>query len=111
MVGMPERKYINPLTDKDKIITRIETDGHRVVSFSVQYEALIYSRWRKIVRYDSAHGHPHRHVFNPDSTEYYHLLMTEDNNDALTEAQIVIKKSFITMRERYIIAIDRKRGN
>lgn len=65
---MPERarSWIMPLSDVDRIAIRLVTDGHDVLQFSVQYEALIAGHWRKLTRYDNAHGSgPHRHVYYP----------------------------------------------
>jgi len=41
------------------------TERGRVVSFVVQLELHIGGRWRPVVRYDSAHGDAHRHLFRP----------------------------------------------
>jgi hypothetical protein len=34
----------------------------------IQYEAKINNNWHPIVRYDTAHGFPHRDILNPDGT-------------------------------------------
>jgi hypothetical protein len=106
---MPKQSktYTISLTDADRIIVRQVRNGYNISTFSVQYEALIYSRWHKITRYDSAHGHPHRHVYYPNRKEYKHPMSTADNNHAFTEAQLVIKKNFMSMKSRYILLIDR----
>lgn len=103
--------YTNLLTDKDRIKVRQVTSGHDVIDFSVQYEALIESRWRKIARYDSAHGQPHRHVYRPNDKEYKHPMNEQDNNLAFTEAQTVIKRNFMALKERYIIALGNAEGD
>ena len=36
-----------------------------IVEFRIQYEAFIAGHWHPIVRYDSAHGQPHRDVLHP----------------------------------------------
>lgn len=98
----PPTEYTSFLTDIDRISVRIERNRHSVTSFSVQYEALINSRWRKIVRYDSADGFPHRHIFHADKKEYRQLMSVVDNNEALSEALTIIKKKFQVMRTNYI---------
>src|SRR5271170_1341683 len=102
---MPEqtRFYTVPLTDTDYIKVSHVRSRNRVLKFSVQYNGLIEGRWRKVTRYDNAHGSPHRHVYYPDRAEYKHPMSTIDNNLAFTEAQTVIKKNFMHMRERYIM--------
>ncbi len=104
---MPQqsRSYTNFLSDVDRVVIRQVRERGAIVEFSVQYEALINSRWRKITRYDSSHYYPHRHVYYPNRPEYKHAMNTTDNNNAFTEAQLVIKKNFRRMRESYIILI------
>ena len=99
------REYTIPLSEDDRIKVRQVRNGSRIVKFSVQYEALINSRWRKITRYDNAHGYPHRHVYYPHQPEYKYALATQNNNSAFTEAQLKVKKTFMQMKERYIILI------
>ena len=98
------REYTNPLSDVDRVKIRQVRDGHYILEFSVQYEALIKSRWRKITRFDNAHGsYPHRHVYYPHNQEYKHTMNTPNSNDAFTEAQLFIKHNFMRMKESYII--------
>lgn len=77
------------------------------MKFSVQLEVLIDGHWRRAVRYDSAHGQPHRHVFYPDGTEYREVMASENNNQAYTEAQDVIKATFQAIYARYKASYDR----
>jgi len=85
--------YNNFLTDADRIAVRKVTNGRTVVEFSVQYDALIDSRWRKVTRYDNKHGTPHQHIFGPGKAQYRQVMISADNNAALTEAIMVLKKS------------------
>lgn len=39
---------------------RFDLDRGRVTEFTVQYEVWREDRWLPVVRYDSAHGQPHR---------------------------------------------------
>lgn len=41
----------------------------KVVRFSVQYESLIGGEWRAIVRYDTAHGRPHKDLLHPNGAQ------------------------------------------
>jgi hypothetical protein len=99
----PSRVYTVILTDVDHIKVRQVKNGSKIIEFSVQYNSLIRGKWRKITRYDNAHGYPHRHVYYPNKPEYKHSMNTLDTNEAFTEAQIGIKKNFIRMKETYII--------
>lgn len=89
------------------MIIRQDRIGHDVLAFSVQLEVLINSRWRKAMRFDSADGHPHRHVFYPNEVEYRENMAVEDNNEAFTQAQIIVKKSFQEIHERYKLILER----
>jgi hypothetical protein len=102
-VQQRDEEYTNMLTDVDRVKVRQRREGRRVLGFSVQYEALIKSRWRKIVRFDSADGSPHRHIFHAGGTEYRLQMFHSDNNDAFTEATTVVKRTFQQMRENYLI--------
>lgn len=104
---MPEKRYIIPLSDIDRMIIRQDRIGHDVVAFSVQLELLVKSRWRKAMRFDSAHGIPHRHVFLPNGQEYKENMAATDNNDAFTQAQTIVKKSFQEIHERYTLFLER----
>lgn len=104
---MPEKRYIIPLSDVDRMIIRQDRVGRRILTFSVQLEVLINGRWRKAMRFDSADDHPHRHIFYPDGTEYREDLATDDNNLSFTQAQSIIKKSFQDIHERYKLVLER----
>jgi hypothetical protein len=41
----------------------------RVTRFRIQYEALIGEAWHPIVRYDTAHGRPHKDVLHPGGAQ------------------------------------------
>lgn len=59
-------EYEFAFTAEDHVRVRIVTErGRGVVSFAVQYEITIGGRTAPVVRYDSAHGQPHRDVLDP----------------------------------------------
>lgn len=102
-----ERTYVNKLSDADKVIVRKVTSGRLVVEFSVQYETLIASRWHVVIRYDSQHGTPHRHIFGSGNSQRKEIMGLSDNNAALTEAERVIKSTFNQIRENYILKLNK----
>jgi hypothetical protein len=106
---MPEqaRDYTIVLTDTDRIKVRQVRNGRRVVNFSVQYETLIRGHWRRVTRFDNAHGYAHRHVYYPHQPEYKQAMNTHDINTAFTEAQAIIKRRFPRLRESYILLLER----
>jgi len=97
-----DKEFIIPLTEIDRAAVRFGRRGRTVTDFSVQYEALIGGEWRKIVRYDSAHGAPHRHNFRPNGSEVWSLFPYYPHNLALDEALARVKKGFGGMRASYL---------
>ena len=55
-----------------------------IVEFRIQYEAFIAGHWHPIVRYDSAHGQPHRDVLHADSSETKEWYPGYRNADVLS---------------------------
>lgn len=104
---MPEKRYIIPLSDVDRMIVRQDRAGYTVQEFSVQLEVLINGHWRVAMRFDSAHGRPHRHIFYPNGHKYREFMAAEDNNEAFTQAQAIVKKSFQEIHERYKLVLER----
>ena len=99
---MPEKLYRRYFTDIVRLVVHQDISGPTVLSFSLQIELLLDGRWRKVVRFDSAHGQPHRHVFYPDGKEYKEVMTAQDNNQALTEAGKILAESFESICERYV---------
>lgn len=99
---MPEKAYRRYFTDTIRLVVYQDISGPVVLSSSLQLELLLDGHWRKVTRFDSAHGQPHRHVFYPDGNEYREAMTTQDNNQAFTEAGKILVVSFASMCERYI---------
>jgi hypothetical protein len=106
---MPERLYIDQLSDFDRVVVRFVREGKLVTDFSVQHEAFVEGKWHKLVRYDTAHGLPHRHTFQADGSQRVQALHITDLNLALTHSITVINKSFLLIRESYIILMENDR--
>jgi hypothetical protein len=98
---MPDKRYIIMLSDNVRMVVRQDRVGNTILHFSVQLDVLLTGRWRKAMRFDSAHGRPHRHVFYPGGTEYREFMPATNNNEAFTQAQIILKQSFQEIYERY----------
>jgi len=88
-------------SDRDRYRLYCATESGQVAIFRVQYEAFIDGRWQPIVRYDTAHGFPHRDLLHPDrpgeKTEY----RGHDNAEVLTLGQEDIKRNWQTYRAQY----------
>lgn len=72
-----------------------------VTFFTIQYEAEIDGVWHEIVRYDSAHGRPHKDLVYPDGTEMKEEFFHYTNAEVLTFGQNDIRKNWKEYRRRY----------
>jgi hypothetical protein len=75
-------------------------DG-KVVEFRIQFEALIDGRWRVIVRYDTAHGRPHRDIMHPVSAGTKEWLDIYSSAEVLTIGQRDIMENWPAYRKRF----------
>ncbi len=48
-----------------KIVTR----NGKIIDFVVQLEVFVRHKWHPVVRYDFAHGFPHRDILSPNGNE------------------------------------------
>jgi hypothetical protein len=100
---MGEKSFIVYLGDSDRDRYRLVCIVEKgvVTIFCVQYEAFIQGEWHPIVRYDTAHGFPHRDLLHPeraqDKTEYPGRTRAE----VLTIGQEDIKRNWRAHRARY----------
>ncbi|MDP2975252.1 MAG: hypothetical protein Q8N45_03460 [Anaerolineales bacterium] len=76
-------------------------DKRTIKEFTIQYEAEIDGEWREIVRYDTAHGPPHKDVLHPDITESKEEFLYYTNAEVLTFGQNDIRKNWKKYREQY----------
>jgi len=104
MPGSRERKtnYITTLTHRDRVAVSFQTKRGHVSHFSLQYEILLEGRWRKVVRFDSSHGVPHKHTFRRNGEAYRHDIPFSDIKEALTTLLLHIKDNYESMRENYL---------
>lgn len=72
-----------------------------IVEFRIQYEAFIADHWHPIVRYDSAHGQPHRDVLHPDGSETKEWYAGYRNAEVLSIGQRDIAANWSAYRARY----------
>lgn len=86
-------------TDRYRFYCRIE--NRQITVFLVQYEAFIDERWRAIVRYDTAHGYPHRDLLHPDGTATKTFYPNRSNAEVLTLGQEDIKRNWSIYRNGY----------
>lgn len=73
----------------------------KIIHFRIQYEALIDEEWHPIVRYDTAHGRPHKDVLHPDGTQDKHEFYGYSREDVLTIGERDIKTNWKQYRAAY----------
>lgn len=60
MRSVRDKEFFRPLPNGDAIRVRFDAERGSVTAFTAQYEVWAAGAWRPSVRYDSAHGRPHR---------------------------------------------------
>jgi hypothetical protein len=100
---MGEKSFLVLLGDSsiDRYRLACRSEKGHVAVFRVQYEAFIDGAWHEIVRYDTAHGFPHRDLVHPDGPEDKTEYRNRSNAEVLTLGQEDIKSNWRTYRERY----------
>ncbi len=104
-----EHEYTILLTDEDWIKNRFVTKGPEIIEFSVQYETLVESNWRKVMRIDSSHSGVHRHIFHPYDAEYQQPFPCTDLNNGLTKAQTFFREQYHSIKSNYLTELRRRR--
>jgi hypothetical protein len=88
-------------SDSDRYRLSCKTEKRQVTVFRVQYEAFIDGMWRPIVRYDTAHGVPHRDVLHATRPTEKTMYPGRSNADVLSLGQEDIKRHWQTYRTQY----------
>ena len=73
----------------------------QIVEFRIQYEAHIAGQWHPIVRYDTAHGVPHKDTLHPDATQTKEVYSGYSQAQVLTIGQRDIMENWPQYRARY----------
>ena len=101
---MKEVNYSYILTEEDKLRIAFQKKRGKIVYFIVQYYALIDSRWKSIMRFDTCHGYAHQHIFHRRKKEYI-IKLTEkdaDLNVVFTQSSNHIRSEFKKIKENYL---------
>ena len=98
---MNEIDFIYPLSSdlEDRLRVRAIKIRGRIVSFVVQYEALISGEWRAVVRYDTAHGFTHKDIIRANGEVIKQPLFFETYNLAFTFATLDLKVNWRQYRD------------
>jgi len=107
---MAEKEFFKYLGTKgiDRLRMKIVTEKGIVISLLVQYETYLENQWYAIVRYDTAHGFPHRDVMHPNGDQEKFPLAFPDLKTALQYAEQDIKDRWQWYKERYIKEMHKK---
>ena len=100
---MGEKSFIILLgvSDRDRCRLHCVTERGKVNLFRVQYEAFIDGEWRPVVRYDTAHGSPHRDLLHPDQPGEKTQYPGRSNAEVLSLGQEDIKRNWSVYRAQY----------
>jgi hypothetical protein len=90
------------MSSEDRRRHRHTAEKGRVLDFVVQYETRYSERWLPVVRYDTAHGYPHKHLFHADGSQDRSRMKIVDNNEALNIAEDDIQSNWIGYKARFL---------
>jgi len=98
-----DKEYLIYLDDELKNRYRHfhRTERGQVALFCIQYEALIGKTWVAIVRYDTAHGFPHRDTMHPDGSQSKEAFRFYSRSEVLTLGQYDIRQNWKRYRAAY----------
>ena len=76
--------------------------GTQIVEFRIQLEIMVAGVWCPVVRYDTAHGKPHRDILHPNGRQTKEWLEGFSTSDALTFGQKDIMENWNSYRDRFL---------
>ncbi len=82
-------EFFRQLKSGDVLRVRLDIHRGQVRAFTLQLETYVDGRWWPVVRYDSAHGQPHRDILDWDGRviDKFWLSPTMTNKEAVRYAQ------------------------
>jgi len=99
---LKEIKFIVMLTLEDRYRHSHVRFKGEVLSFIVQYETRLGTKWFSVVRYDTEHGYAHRDIMDKSGTKHKTPMFTEDYNEALTFAEYDIKSNWKIYKSTFL---------
>ena len=102
--GQPEEYFDTFTPNGDAVRVRFVRVGGQVTWFVVQYEIYLDDRWRPVVRYDSAHGRPHRDELDWEGyvVEKHWFPAGTTNAAAFSIARGEIRRQWRLFRDEFI---------
>ncbi len=98
---MAVKGFLHQLTHLDRMRVTFETRTGKIVDFVVQQESYISNRWVPLVRYNLAHGTPHRDTLHPDGTQEKEWFPSHSPAEVLTMGVKDIKENYKNYRAKY----------
>ena len=100
---MSEKDYLIYLTSEriDRFRHLHSLERGQITRFCVQYEAFIDGEWQAIVRYDTAHGRPHKDLLHPDGRQDKQEYRGYSPEEVLTLGERDIKANWKHYRAAY----------
>ena len=95
-------QFLVSITSQDRRRRRHVAERGRILQFIVQYETIVEGRWLPVVRYDTAHGYAHKHVFHPDDREDIIRMQTQDYNKALSIAEEDVRNNWLNYKVTFL---------
>ena len=101
---MGEKEYFKRLgtTGTARLRVRIETESGRIAQVVVQLEIDVNGDWTPVVRYDNAHGFPHRDVLDSRGNETKTELSLPDLDSFAAYAEQDLRDRWEWYKERFL---------
>ena len=101
---MPEISYLIEYTLDDRLRVEFITEQGHVRDFVVQYERYLDGEYRPVVRYDRAHGRPHRDILDHSGRLVRKDWLPRSTTlaDALTDALDDLQVRWPEYRDRFL---------
>ncbi|MCS4541791.1 MAG: hypothetical protein HY929_05665 [Euryarchaeota archaeon] len=91
---MVRKFYFIPLSDKDRMRVDITIEKGKVKNFVIQLEAMVLGGWKAVVRYNYAHGFPHKDIMLSDGSKAKERIPETDLNEVVKYAINDIKQNW-----------------
>ena len=102
---MTEREfliYLDPETRLCRYRHYHVSKGKKIMEFRIQLEILVEGEWYPVVRYDTAHGAPHRDILHPNGDQTKEWFEGYSIEEVLTIGQKDIMDNWLVYRRRFI---------
>jgi len=93
--------YLDPGERQNRYRHHHVWEGNQILEFRIQFEALIDGEWHPIVRYDTAHGQPHRDLIHADGSETKEWFDIYTVAEVLTIGQRDIMENWPAYRKQF----------